>query len=87
MSSHAATARTVKVIKILDRVPAGETAAEVAAIAEWLAERTKAERDAIAAMVGVNPPSEETWRLVVEAQRARRPNSANPFARVRKEAV
>jgi len=83
MSSHEAAARTVKVIKILDTIPAGKTAAEVAATAEWLESLTRPERGALAAAVDVNAPSDETWALVVATQRKRAPETANPFARVR----
>jgi len=85
MSSHEAAARTAKVVKILDAVPAGKTAAEVAGTAEWLAGLTVAERNALAAAVVVNAPSDETWALVVATQRKRAPETANPFARVRED--
>lgn len=81
VNEHEARARIRKMELILSKVPAGETADQVARTAEWLAALPQADRDVLAAAAGVNPPSDETWSLVVAAQKARRPTSSNPFAR------
>lgn len=74
------SARTKKVIAILALVPAGDTAAEMGEIADWLAALPQADRDALAAAAGVNSPSPETWGRLVDAARARVARS-DAFAR------
>lgn len=58
--------RAAKVAKILAAVPCTKTPAELAIILDWLRSLTPAQRALVAQAAGVNLPSEETWRQVVE---------------------
>lgn len=68
-------ARAKKVARILNVIPVSATRRAIAGTADWLAALPQADRDEIAAAAGARPPSEETWRLVVEGARARIPAS------------
>lgn len=69
------SAREIKASRLAGVVPWGETPeANVAAAAE-LAGWPQADRNRLALLCGVRPPSEETWTLVVlhVANRGRKP--------------
>jgi hypothetical protein len=63
------------VLAIVASLPSGDTAADNARSADWLAGLVQDERNALAHAAGVNPPSEATWAEVVLVQRRRRPNN------------
>lgn len=71
MNPFAFRARASKVAALLAAVPVGRDATETQIIADWLAAMSVAEREAFAKHAGQRAPSDITWRLVIEAARAR----------------
>lgn len=63
--------RAAKVKAILAHVAHGETAADIARIADQLEAFSRKEQIAFAIGAGVNEPSETAWALVVSTARAR----------------
>lgn len=72
MTGFEVIARQRKVAALLALVPASRTEREHEAVADTLAGFSPADRVRFAAHAGVRAPSEETWRQLVEAVRARK---------------
>jgi hypothetical protein len=69
---YADRARARKVAAILARVPFATNALDREREAQVLERFTREDRDVFAAAAGQKPPSDETWRQVVAAVRARK---------------
>lgn len=65
-------ARRRKVLKILEFVPTGASRVENQICAEWLRGMSPPERGLFAKLAKCNAPSEETWRQLIEAVKARK---------------
>lgn len=65
--------RARKVMAILKVVPTGDSSTENGIVADFLAGLSVPERAVFAKLAKVRSPSDETWRLVIEAVRARKP--------------
>lgn len=65
-------ARRRKVLKLLEFVPTGASRAENQICAEWLKGMSPPERGLFAKLAKCNAPSEETWRQLIEAVKARK---------------
>ena len=67
------SARARKVAKLLEAIPAGDTAAANVRCAQELAGWPQTSRDVLAAHLGVRRPSPLTWCVLVAAVAGRRP--------------
>ena len=65
-------ARRRKVLKLLAFVPMAASRAENDVTAAWLARMSVPERGIFAKVAGCNAPSDETWRQLIEAVKARK---------------
>jgi hypothetical protein len=74
------------VLAIVASLPSGDTAADNAHAADWLAGLSQDERNVLAHAAGVKAPSEATWAEVVLVQRRRRPNN-EPQPRILEQKV
>jgi len=66
------SARRRKVLKLLAFVPMAGSNAENEVCADWLTRMSVPERAIFAKVAGANAPSDETWRQLVEAVKARK---------------
>jgi hypothetical protein len=76
VNGYEASARALKVDRLLAKVPCPKTLAEVELIARWLEAFAPADRARFAEAAGVRskpPPSDTTWAAVIAGARARRP--------------